>query len=89
MEKQFDKQIKCFQSDWGGEFRSLTPFFEQQGIIHRLSCPHTPEQNGRAYTIKYSTSVLGRCVLNCCILDKQATNEILAVQISFRSPFTG
>lgn len=30
----------------GGEYRKLNYFFERQGIIHRLACPHTHEQNG-------------------------------------------
>ncbi|GJU99550.1 putative RNA-directed DNA polymerase [Tanacetum coccineum] len=32
--------------DWGGEFRNLSTFFTSLGILHRLSCPHTSEQNG-------------------------------------------
>ncbi|KAI3694504.1 hypothetical protein L1987_77470 [Smallanthus sonchifolius] len=45
-ERQFTTQIKCVQTDWGGEFRNLSQFFSSIGIIHRLSCPHTSEQNG-------------------------------------------
>ena len=37
---QLDTKLKVFQSDWGGEFRSLTPFFNSSSIIHILSCPH-------------------------------------------------
>ncbi|KAM0053129.1 putative RNA-directed DNA polymerase [Helianthus debilis subsp. tardiflorus] len=38
-----------FQSDSGGEFIShrVRKLFEQNGTLHRLSCPHTPQQNGR------------------------------------------
>ncbi|GAA0171887.1 hypothetical protein LIER_25821 [Lithospermum erythrorhizon] len=42
VESQFDKKIKTLQTDWGGEFRKLSTL----GINHRVSCPHTPEQNG-------------------------------------------
>ena len=45
-ENQLNTTIKIFQSDWGGEFRSFSSFFNTHGIIHRLSCPHTSEQNG-------------------------------------------
>ncbi|KAG8478469.1 hypothetical protein CXB51_028351 [Gossypium anomalum] len=45
---QFGKQIKKFQSDWGGEFRAFASVLADQGILHRLSCPHTSEQNGVA-----------------------------------------
>ena len=37
-----------FQSDWGGEFQALHKHLLQSSIQHRLSYPHTPEQNGTA-----------------------------------------
>lgn len=46
VELQYDTQIKILQTDWGGEYRPLTPFFQKFGIQHRLSCPHTSQQNG-------------------------------------------
>ncbi|KAG8496674.1 hypothetical protein CXB51_007946 [Gossypium anomalum] len=45
---QFGKEIKQFQSDWGGEFHAFKPVLAENRIIHRLSCPHTSEQNGVA-----------------------------------------
>ncbi|KAG8498566.1 hypothetical protein CXB51_004883 [Gossypium anomalum] len=42
---QFGKNIKKFQSDWGGEFRAFTSVLTSHGILHHLSCPHTLEQN--------------------------------------------
>ena len=45
VELQFGCKLKTFQIDWGDEFRSLKTYFEQNGIIHRLSCPHTSKQN--------------------------------------------
>ncbi|KAJ0726566.1 putative RNA-directed DNA polymerase [Helianthus annuus] len=44
--RQFQTKLKSVQTDWGGEFRRLSPLFLERGIIHRLSCPHTSEQNG-------------------------------------------
>ena len=38
--------IKAVQSDWGREFRPFTKFLTQNGIQHRLICPHTHHQNG-------------------------------------------
>jgi len=48
METQFDTHIKIFQSNGGSEFvnQSLQNLFKTNGIIHRISCPGTPEQNG-------------------------------------------
>ncbi|KAM0001405.1 putative RNA-directed DNA polymerase [Helianthus debilis subsp. tardiflorus] len=45
-ERQFHTKLKNVQTDWGGEFRNLAPFFSSLGINHRRSCPHTSEQNG-------------------------------------------
>ena len=50
MAKQFTNSVKIIQSDGGGEFVNtvLQTHFAANGIIHRLSCPGTPEQNGLA-----------------------------------------
>ena len=46
-EKQIGKKIKSLQTNGGGEFQVFTNFLKEQGIIHRLACPHTHHQNGR------------------------------------------
>ncbi|KAG8489057.1 hypothetical protein CXB51_017047 [Gossypium anomalum] len=48
VQTQFGKCIKKFQSDWGGEFRVFSSMLARQGILHRVSCPYTSEQNGVA-----------------------------------------
>ncbi|PKU81649.1 Retrovirus-related Pol polyprotein from transposon TNT 1-94 [Dendrobium catenatum] len=47
---QFNLTPKALRSDGGGEFTStdFKSFLAQQGILHQISCPHTPEQNGVA-----------------------------------------
>ncbi|CAL2228235.1 unnamed protein product [Prunus armeniaca] len=46
----FNKHIKIFQSDGGGEFvnTAMRDFLAKHGILHYKSCPHTPQQNGLA-----------------------------------------
>jgi hypothetical protein len=41
-------KILLVQSDWGGggEYHRLHNYFKASGIDHRLSCPHTHQQNG-------------------------------------------
>jgi hypothetical protein len=46
VERLFNTKILQVQTDWGGEFRSLNTFFHKLGIIHRVSCPHTHQQQG-------------------------------------------
>lgn len=46
----FNGSVKYFQSDGGTEYVNLSfsTLCRQLGIHHRLSCPHTPQQNGPA-----------------------------------------
>ena len=44
----FHKKLFCLQTDWGGEYRSLSSFLTQLGIQFRHSCPYAHNQNGRA-----------------------------------------
>lgn len=44
VELQFNAKIKSLQTDWGGEFRSLTPFLAKLDINHKVD-PHTHHQN--------------------------------------------
>lgn len=46
VEKQTNHQVKTFQSDEGTEYKPLREHFEKKGIVHRLTCPYTSEQNG-------------------------------------------
>lgn len=46
VERFFNTKIKCVRSDWGGEFRPLHTYFQSIGILHRVSCPHTHQQQG-------------------------------------------
>ena len=48
VEKQFNFTIKSFNSNWGGKFRPLFKHFQQTGIQHRITYPHTHVQNGTA-----------------------------------------
>ena len=47
VEKQLKTSIKCIQSDNGGEFLAFASYLHNHGILHRFSCPYTPQQNGR------------------------------------------
>jgi hypothetical protein len=39
-------KLKLFNLIGGGEYRSLSKILQNMGISHRLSCPHTHQQNG-------------------------------------------
>jgi histone deacetylase 1/2 len=48
VERLLNTKIKAVQSDWGGEYHKLSRYFQHTGISHRVSCPHTSQQNGIA-----------------------------------------
>ncbi|CAI7887270.1 unnamed protein product [Closterium sp. NIES-54] len=49
-ERQTKKSVLMLRSDRGGEFlgKQFTDFVNGKGIIHDLTCPYTPQQNGMA-----------------------------------------
>ena len=47
-ERLLNKKVVSIQTDWGGEYQKLHNFFHKVGITHRVSCPHTHQQNGSA-----------------------------------------
>jgi histone deacetylase 1/2 len=48
VERLLNRKIIHVQTDWGGEYIKLNQFFSNIGISHRVSCPHTHQQNGTA-----------------------------------------
>jgi transposase InsO family protein len=46
VERFFNTKIKAIQSNWGSEYRPVNNLLKQLGIQHRVSCPHTHQQNG-------------------------------------------
>ncbi|CAI7770854.1 unnamed protein product [Closterium sp. NIES-53] len=50
VEWQTKKMVLMLRSDQGGEFlgKAFTDFVNGKGIVHDLTCPYTPQQNGMA-----------------------------------------
>ena len=46
VERKFNRKIITMQTDWGGEYEKLNPFFQKLGITHHVSCPHAHQQKG-------------------------------------------
>jgi len=72
-ETQTGRKIKALQSDNGGEFRNSTMdgILKEFGIRHRLSTPHTSQQNGVAERKNRTLVESARCMLNELALGKQ------------------
>jgi transposase InsO family protein len=47
VENQKERQIKVLRSDRGGEYFSneFSTFCEENGIIHQMKAPYTPQHN--------------------------------------------
>ena len=75
-ELQLGFKIKCLQSDWGGggeregsEFRAFIDYLTINGIIHRISRPHTHQQNGvaemkRRHIVENGLILLARALMS-------------------------
>lgn len=68
VERQFQKKVRSFQSDMGGEFVALNSLFKRLGILHRFSCPYTHQQNGlverkHQHVVELGLSMLAKGVL--------------------------
>ncbi|CAI7794355.1 unnamed protein product [Closterium sp. NIES-53] len=50
VERKAKKSVLMLRSDRGGEFlgKEFTDFVDGKGIVHNLTCPYTPQQNGMA-----------------------------------------
>lgn len=64
-ENQFGKRLKVLRTDRGGEFvnKRMQSYFKDKGIIHQLTAPYTPEQNGVAERKNRSLMEMARCML--------------------------
>lgn len=98
VENQFNARIKSFQSDWGGEYRGLASFFQECGIHHRLSCPHTPQQNGlierkHRHIVEMGLSILAQSGLSKSFWDDAFITSIFIINrlpskvLNFSTPY--
>lgn len=75
VELQFNHKIKMVQSDGGGEYTALKSFFNDNGIVHRISCPYTQEQNGVAERKHRHVVDMGLSLLHQASLPSQYWDE--------------
>jgi histone deacetylase 1/2 len=45
VERLLDAEIKSVEFVWDGGYHKLHRYFQRTGISHRVSCPHTSQQN--------------------------------------------
>lgn len=97
---QFNKTIKQIRTDNGMEFTSIQTkkLFSEHGIIHQLTCPYTPQPNGRverkhrdlpniARALKIQASIpikfWGLCILSATYI----MNRLPSTSLENKTPF--
>ena len=75
VEHLLNAKILTIQYDWSGEYHKLHNYFQQTGIILRVSCPHTSQQNGIAerkhrHIVETSLALLAKSSLALCFWDE-------------------
>lgn len=65
VENLHDKKIKELQSDNGGEYvsKEFAEYLNEKGIVHRLTVPHNPQQNGKAERMNLTVMSIVRSLL--------------------------
>ena len=90
VENIHESKIKALRTDGGGEYCSnvFQNYLETNGIIHQVSAPYTPEQNGIAERMNRTVIEMARCLLHTkslpYVLWAEATRT--AVYIRNRTP---
>ena len=99
MENQTGHKIKIFRTDNGGEYcgKDFDRFCAANGIIHQLTAPHTPEQNGVAERMNRTIVEKARCLLfdadlnlrawaEACNMASYIRNRTLTRTLNFKAP---
>jgi histone deacetylase 1/2 len=98
VERQYESHIKCLQTDWGGEYRTLSSICSDLGILFRHSCPHTHQQAGRAerkhlHIIEMALSLLAQARMpmkfwwDACMSATYLINRLPTPCLNNSSPF--
>ena len=80
VEKETGLQIKCLQSDNGGEYTShaFSDFLKRNGIVRHKSCRFTPQQNGVVERKNRHIAEVARALMN----ERQIPNEFWGEAVS-------
>jgi hypothetical protein len=90
IENATGQRVKTIRSDNGGEYTSnqFQKFLKEHGIVHQLTVPKTPEQNGVAERLNRTLVESARCMLSESKLPKRFWAEAIntASYLRNRSP---
>jgi hypothetical protein len=84
VERLLNHKIISVQSDQGGEYRNLHTYFQSVGITHRLSCPHTHQQQGCVVNTDSLLIPHWHCLLTA-IFPKNIGMKLVYIMLSHKS----
>ncbi|GBN96067.1 Retrovirus-related Pol polyprotein from transposon TNT 1-94 [Araneus ventricosus] len=63
---KFGRTLKVLRSDNGGEYigKEIEDFLKEQGIVHQLTVPFSPQQNGVSERKNRTLVEMTRCLLS-------------------------
>jgi len=101
MENLLSCKLKRLQTDGGGEYTSHTfkQYLSKHGILHRITCPHTSQQNGIAerkhrHVIETGLALLAQSHLpsnlwvEACLTAVYLINRMPSPTLHHHTPFT-
>lgn len=90
VERQTGCYIKCLRTDGGGEYCSteFSRYLEGEGIVHQVTAPYSPSQNGVSERLNRTLLEKARCMLREAQLPKEYWGEAVstAIYLKNRSP---
>lgn len=90
VEKQTGLPIKCLRSDGGKEYcnERFSTYLKSEGIVHQVTVPYCPQQNGVSERLNRTLMEKARCMLQNSGLCQQYWGEAVmtAVYLKNRSP---
>ena len=87
VEKSTGRRVKCLRTDNGGEYTSLEfqSYLKKEGIVHELTVPRTPQQNGVAERLNRTLMEAVRSMLVGAKLPQKFWAEALATAVYLRN----
>ena len=83
VENMYDRKIKVFRTDNGGEYTSVEfeSYLREEGIRHEKTVPKTPEQNGVVERMNRTVVEAVRCMLSDSKFPKTFWAEALSTAV--------
>ena len=98
VERQFNSNLKCLLTDYGGEYRRVIPHLQSYCIEVRHPCPYTHQQQGKVekkhrHIVELSLTLLAKETMYLKYWQDSFTSTVYLINrlptsvLNFKSPF--